>query len=160
MHIDLSKLLLLFIHMLVSFHPTPCSTTSSYLHLCTRDGPDQSSPQIGQFSGSSVQEGVSTTANQVLIKFHSDFSTSGFFELHYYGNTYCLWCRSLLVHQHNESKSYCEHHQIRGKKNLYFVPVYKVVIPFGPLILLMILFPCDCIIINDEWLLMLAFWLN
>lgn len=53
--------------------------------LC-RDGPDQASPQIGQFSGSSTQEGVSTTANQILIKFHSDFSTSGFFVLRYHGN--------------------------------------------------------------------------
>ncbi|MED6246055.1 CUB and sushi domain-containing protein 3, partial [Ataeniobius toweri] len=56
----------------------------SYLYLHIRDGPDQTSPQIGQFSGTSVQEGVSSTANHVLIKFHSDFSTSGFFELHYY----------------------------------------------------------------------------
>lgn len=56
-------------------------------HLCEllRDGPDQVSPQIGQFSGSAVQEGVPTTANQVLIKFHSDFSTSGFFVLRYHG---------------------------------------------------------------------------
>lgn len=57
----------------------------SVSHSLYRDGPDQASPQIGQFSGNSVQEGVSTTANQILIKFHSDFSTSGFFVLHYYG---------------------------------------------------------------------------
>ncbi|KAF3840051.1 hypothetical protein F7725_018768 [Dissostichus mawsoni] len=59
--------------------PLPFSSLS-----VARDGPDQASPQIGQFSGNSVQEGVSTTANQVLIKFHSDFSTSGFFVLKYY----------------------------------------------------------------------------
>uniref|UniRef100_A0A669CUG9 CUB and Sushi multiple domains 3 n=1 Tax=Oreochromis niloticus TaxID=8128 RepID=A0A669CUG9_ORENI len=60
------------------------NTEPIYDYITVWDGPDQSSPQIGQFSGSSVQEGVSTTANQVLIKFHSDFSTSGFFELHYF----------------------------------------------------------------------------
>ncbi|KAM8868855.1 CUB and sushi domain-containing protein 3-like isoform 4-T4 [Spinachia spinachia] len=60
------------------------NTEPIYDYITVWDGPDQASPQIGQFSGSSVQEGVSTTANQVLIKFHSDFSTSGFFVLHYY----------------------------------------------------------------------------
>ncbi|TKS81784.1 CUB and sushi domain-containing protein 3 [Collichthys lucidus] len=61
------------------------NTEPIYDYITVWDGPDQASPQIGQFSGNSVQEGVSTTANQVLIKFHSDFSTSGFFVLHYYG---------------------------------------------------------------------------
>uniref|UniRef100_A0A671XBC1 CUB and Sushi multiple domains 3 n=1 Tax=Sparus aurata TaxID=8175 RepID=A0A671XBC1_SPAAU len=60
------------------------NTEPIYDYITVWDGPDQGSPQIGQFSGSSVQEGVSTTANQILIKFHSDFSTSGFFVLHYY----------------------------------------------------------------------------
>uniref|UniRef100_A0A8D3D5H9 CUB and Sushi multiple domains 3a n=1 Tax=Scophthalmus maximus TaxID=52904 RepID=A0A8D3D5H9_SCOMX len=60
------------------------NTEPIYDYITVWDGPDQASPQIGQFSGSSVQEGVSTTANQILIKFHSDFSTSGFFVLHYY----------------------------------------------------------------------------
>ncbi|KAM7420375.1 hypothetical protein PAMA_014883 [Pampus argenteus] len=60
------------------------NTEPIYDYITVWDGPDQSSPQIGQFSGNSVQEGVSTTANQILIKFHSDFSTSGFFVLHYY----------------------------------------------------------------------------
>ncbi|XP_027868692.1 CUB and sushi domain-containing protein 3-like isoform X5 [Xiphophorus couchianus] len=60
------------------------NTEPIYDYITVWDGPDQTSPQIGQFSGTSLQEGVSTTANQVLIKFHSDFSTSGFFELHYY----------------------------------------------------------------------------
>ncbi|KAL0171305.1 hypothetical protein M9458_031616, partial [Cirrhinus mrigala] len=49
-----------------------------------RDGPDQTSPQIGQFSGSSPQEAVSSTSNHILLKFHSDFSTSGFFVLRYH----------------------------------------------------------------------------
>uniref|UniRef100_A0A8C5DPG5 CUB and sushi domain-containing protein 3-like n=1 Tax=Gouania willdenowi TaxID=441366 RepID=A0A8C5DPG5_GOUWI len=60
------------------------NTEPIYDYITVWDGPDQTSPQIGQFSGSSVQDGLSTTANQILIKFHSDFSTSGFFELHYY----------------------------------------------------------------------------
>uniref|UniRef100_A0A7N6FBD4 CUB and Sushi multiple domains 3a n=1 Tax=Anabas testudineus TaxID=64144 RepID=A0A7N6FBD4_ANATE len=60
------------------------NTEPIYDYITVWDGPDQASPQIGQFSGTSVQDGVSTTANQILIKFHSDFSTSGFFVLHYY----------------------------------------------------------------------------
>uniref|UniRef100_A0A8C2Z0K3 CUB and Sushi multiple domains 3 n=1 Tax=Cyclopterus lumpus TaxID=8103 RepID=A0A8C2Z0K3_CYCLU len=60
------------------------NTEPIYDYITVWDGPDQASPQIGQFSGNSGQDSVSTTANQVLIKFHSDFSTSGFFELHYY----------------------------------------------------------------------------
>ncbi|KAK5623177.1 CUB and sushi domain-containing protein 3 [Crenichthys baileyi] len=60
------------------------NTEPIYDYITVWDGPDQTSPQIGQFSGTSVQEGVSSTANHILIKFHSDFSTSGFFELHYY----------------------------------------------------------------------------
>uniref|UniRef100_H2TR21 CUB and Sushi multiple domains 3 n=1 Tax=Takifugu rubripes TaxID=31033 RepID=H2TR21_TAKRU len=60
------------------------NTEPIYDYITVWDGPDQASPQIGQFSGNSVQEGVPTTANQVLIKFHSDFSTSGFFVLHYH----------------------------------------------------------------------------
>uniref|UniRef100_A0A8C9Z9X6 CUB and Sushi multiple domains 3 n=1 Tax=Sander lucioperca TaxID=283035 RepID=A0A8C9Z9X6_SANLU len=58
------------------------NTEAIYDYITVWDGPDQASPQIGQFSGNSVQEGVSTTANQILIKFHSDFSTSGFFKIH------------------------------------------------------------------------------
>uniref|UniRef100_A0A668AKV0 CUB and Sushi multiple domains 3 n=1 Tax=Myripristis murdjan TaxID=586833 RepID=A0A668AKV0_9TELE len=60
------------------------NTEPIYDYITVWDGPDQASPQIGQFSGSSAQEGVSTTANQILIKFHSDFSTSGFFVLRYH----------------------------------------------------------------------------
>lgn len=50
-----------------------------------RDGPDQTSPQIGQFSGNTALESVYSTSNQILIKFHSDFTTSGFFVLSYHG---------------------------------------------------------------------------
>ncbi|XP_077382387.1 CUB and sushi domain-containing protein 3-like isoform X4 [Festucalex cinctus] len=68
----------------IYIHFSIINTEPIYDYITVWDGPDQTSPQIGQFSGSSVQEGVSTTANQILIKFHSDFSTSGFFVLNYY----------------------------------------------------------------------------
>uniref|UniRef100_A0A665U3Y9 CUB and Sushi multiple domains 3a n=1 Tax=Echeneis naucrates TaxID=173247 RepID=A0A665U3Y9_ECHNA len=68
----------------ISINFSVINTEPIYDYITVWDGPDQASPQIGQFSGNSVQEGVSTTANQILIKFHSDFSTSGFFVLHYY----------------------------------------------------------------------------
>lgn len=55
------------------------------LCLSYRDGPDQNSPQIGQFSGNTALESVYSTSNQILIKFHSDFTTSGFFVLSYHG---------------------------------------------------------------------------
>ena len=55
------------------------------LSLPCRDGPDQNSPQIGQFSGNTALESVYSTSNQILIKFHSDFTTSGFFVLSYHG---------------------------------------------------------------------------
>lgn len=55
------------------------------LFVFLRDGPDQTSPQIGQFSGNTALESVYSTSNQILIKFHSDFTTSGFFVLSYHG---------------------------------------------------------------------------
>lgn len=80
----------------ILYFSTPPYSYSTFLHRSTRDGPDQASPQIGLFSGTSVQDGVSTTANQILIKFHSDFSTSGFFVLHYYGKLGQLYKNTLL----------------------------------------------------------------
>ncbi|KAI4811495.1 hypothetical protein KUCAC02_014399, partial [Chaenocephalus aceratus] len=58
----------------ISINFSVINTEPIYDYITVWDGPDQASPQIGQFSGNSVQEGVSTTANQVLIKFHSDFT--------------------------------------------------------------------------------------
>lgn len=55
------------------------------LFFLSRDGPDQSSPQIGQFSGNTALESVYSTSNIILIKFHSDFSGAGFFVLSYHG---------------------------------------------------------------------------
>lgn len=63
----------------ISLSPLPA------LSLSNRDGPDQNSPQIGQFSGNTALESVYSTSNQILIKFHSDFTTSGFFVLSYHG---------------------------------------------------------------------------
>ncbi|XP_023831866.2 CUB and sushi domain-containing protein 3-like [Salvelinus sp. IW2-2015] len=56
---------------------TVLSTEPIYDYITVWDGPDQSSPQIGQFSGNTALESVYSTSNQILIKFHSDFSGSG-----------------------------------------------------------------------------------
>lgn len=50
-----------------------------------RDGPDQNSPQLGVFSGNTALETAFSSSNQVLLKFHSDFSTGGFFVLNFHG---------------------------------------------------------------------------
>ncbi|XP_061076047.1 LOW QUALITY PROTEIN: CUB and sushi domain-containing protein 3-like [Conger conger] len=63
---------------------TLLSTEPIYDYITVWDGPDQNSPQIGQFSGTAALEAVQSTSNQVLIKFHSDFSGSGFFVLCYH----------------------------------------------------------------------------
>ncbi|XP_050987326.1 CUB and sushi domain-containing protein 3 isoform X1 [Labeo rohita] len=63
---------------------TVLNTEPIYDYITIWDGPDQTSPQISQFSGSSPQEAVSSTSNHILLKFHSDFSTSGFFVLRYH----------------------------------------------------------------------------
>lgn len=76
------------------------------MFLRSRDGPDQSSPQIGQFSGNTALESVYSTSNIILIKFHSDFSGAGFFVLSYHGKTllcplgdiYCMLCISMPLH--------------------------------------------------------------
>lgn len=65
-----------FVYVLFVFH------SGAFYH---RDGPDQSSPQIGQFSGNTALESVYSTSNIILIKFHSDFSGAGFFVLSYHG---------------------------------------------------------------------------
>ncbi|MBN3314648.1 CSMD3 protein, partial [Atractosteus spatula] len=63
---------------------TVLQTEPIYDFITVWDGPDQNSPQIGQFSGNTALESVYTTSNQILIKFHSDFSGSGFFVLSYH----------------------------------------------------------------------------
>ncbi|KTG02859.1 hypothetical protein cypCar_00029462, partial [Cyprinus carpio] len=54
-------------------------------YIAVWDGPEQSYPQLGIFSGNTALESAYSTFNQVLIKFHSDFSTSGFFVLNFHG---------------------------------------------------------------------------
>uniref|UniRef100_A0A669CHK6 CUB and Sushi multiple domains 3 n=1 Tax=Oreochromis niloticus TaxID=8128 RepID=A0A669CHK6_ORENI len=63
---------------------TVLSTEPIYDYITVWDGPDQSSPQIGQFSGNTALESVYSTSNIILIKFHSDFSGAGFFVLSYH----------------------------------------------------------------------------
>ncbi|XP_010013864.1 PREDICTED: CUB and sushi domain-containing protein 3-like, partial [Nestor notabilis] len=63
---------------------TILQTEPIYDFITVWDGPDQISPQIGQFSGNTALESVYSTSNQILIKFHSDFTTSGFFVLSYH----------------------------------------------------------------------------
>lgn len=64
--------------------------TIVFLHLIfyvslPRDGPDHNSPQLGVFSGNTALETAYSSTNQVLLKFHSDFSTGGFFVLNFHG---------------------------------------------------------------------------
>uniref|UniRef100_A0A8C7JIZ3 CUB and Sushi multiple domains 1 n=1 Tax=Oncorhynchus kisutch TaxID=8019 RepID=A0A8C7JIZ3_ONCKI len=54
-------------------------------YIAVWDGPEQSYPQLGIFSGNTALESAYSSFNQVLIKFHSDFSTSGFFVLNFHG---------------------------------------------------------------------------
>ncbi|XP_061670636.1 CUB and sushi domain-containing protein 3 isoform X2 [Syngnathoides biaculeatus] len=63
---------------------TVLSTEPIYDYITVWDGPDQSSPQIGQFSGNTALESVYSTSNVILVKFHSDFSGAGFFVLSYH----------------------------------------------------------------------------
>ncbi|CAI9618554.1 unnamed protein product, partial [Staurois parvus] len=53
-------------------------------YIAVWDGIDQNSPQLGVFSGNTALETAYSSSNQVLIKFHSDFSTEGFFVLNFH----------------------------------------------------------------------------
>ncbi|XP_067832359.1 CUB and sushi domain-containing protein 3 [Heptranchias perlo] len=63
---------------------TVLQTEPIYDFITVWDGPDQTAPQIGQFSGNTALESVYSTSNQILIKFHSDFTTGGSFILSYH----------------------------------------------------------------------------
>ncbi|XP_059839979.1 CUB and sushi domain-containing protein 3 [Hypanus sabinus] len=63
---------------------TVLQTEPIYDFITVWDGPEQTAPQIGQFSGNTALESVYSTSNQILIKFHSDFTTGGFFILSYH----------------------------------------------------------------------------
>ncbi|XP_035867009.1 CUB and sushi domain-containing protein 1 [Phyllostomus discolor] len=53
-------------------------------YIAVWDGPDQSAPQLGVFSGNTALETARSSTNQVLLKFHSDFSNGGFFVLNFH----------------------------------------------------------------------------
>ncbi|XP_073075330.1 CUB and sushi domain-containing protein 1 isoform X2 [Manis javanica] len=53
-------------------------------YIAVWDGPDQTSPQLGVFSGNTALETAHSSTNQVLLKFHSDFSNGGFFVLNFH----------------------------------------------------------------------------
>ncbi|KAF4795427.1 hypothetical protein TURU_093432 [Turdus rufiventris] len=53
-------------------------------YIAVWDGPDHNSPQLGVFSGNTALETAYSSTNQVLLKFHSDFSTGGFFVLNFH----------------------------------------------------------------------------
>lgn len=51
----------------------------------SRDGADTSAPQLGVFSGNTALESAYSSSPNVMIRFHSDFSTGGFFILNFHG---------------------------------------------------------------------------
>uniref|UniRef100_A0A8C8DH19 CUB and Sushi multiple domains 1 n=1 Tax=Oryzias sinensis TaxID=183150 RepID=A0A8C8DH19_9TELE len=53
-------------------------------YIAVWDGPDTLSTQLGVFSGNTALESAYSTSPQVLIRFHSDFSTGGFFILNFH----------------------------------------------------------------------------
>ncbi|XP_054625925.1 CUB and sushi domain-containing protein 1-like isoform X1 [Dunckerocampus dactyliophorus] len=53
-------------------------------YIAVWDGPDGSSPQLGVFSGNTALESAYSSSSKVLIRFHSDFSTGGFFILNFH----------------------------------------------------------------------------
>ncbi|XP_053315605.1 CUB and sushi domain-containing protein 1 [Spea bombifrons] len=53
-------------------------------YIAVWDGADQNSPQLGVFSGNTALETAYSSSHQVLLKFHSDFSTGGFFVLNFH----------------------------------------------------------------------------
>ncbi|XP_047218456.1 CUB and sushi domain-containing protein 1-like [Girardinichthys multiradiatus] len=53
-------------------------------YIAVWDGPDASNPQLGVFSGNTALESAYSSTSKVLIRFHSDFSTGGFFILNFH----------------------------------------------------------------------------
>ncbi|XP_077568652.1 CUB and sushi domain-containing protein 1-like isoform X2 [Stigmatopora nigra] len=53
-------------------------------YIAVWDGPDTTSPQLGVFSGNTALESAHSSSSTVLIRFHSDFSTGGFFILNFH----------------------------------------------------------------------------
>uniref|UniRef100_A0A8B9MMI7 CUB and Sushi multiple domains 1 n=1 Tax=Accipiter nisus TaxID=211598 RepID=A0A8B9MMI7_9AVES len=73
-------------------------------YIAVWDGPDHNSPQLGVFSGNTALETAYSSTNQVLLKFHSDFSTGGFFVLNFHGQLSILNERLLVSLLHCNSK--------------------------------------------------------
>uniref|UniRef100_A0A8C9FBF7 CUB and Sushi multiple domains 2 n=1 Tax=Pavo cristatus TaxID=9049 RepID=A0A8C9FBF7_PAVCR len=48
------------------------------------DGPQQTAPQLGVFTGNSAKKSAQSSSNQVLVKFHSDAANGGIFAIYFY----------------------------------------------------------------------------
>uniref|UniRef100_A0A452HNN1 Uncharacterized protein n=1 Tax=Gopherus agassizii TaxID=38772 RepID=A0A452HNN1_9SAUR len=48
------------------------------------DGPQQTAPQLGMFTGNSVKKSAQSSSNQILMKFHSDATNGGIFAIYFY----------------------------------------------------------------------------
>uniref|UniRef100_A0A672UVJ0 CUB and Sushi multiple domains 2 n=1 Tax=Strigops habroptila TaxID=2489341 RepID=A0A672UVJ0_STRHB len=48
------------------------------------DGPQQTAPQLGVFTGNSAKKSAQSSSNQVLMKFHSDAANGGIFAIYFY----------------------------------------------------------------------------
>ncbi|XP_053254903.1 CUB and sushi domain-containing protein 2 isoform X3 [Podarcis raffonei] len=48
------------------------------------DGPQQTAPQLGVFTGNSAKKATQSSSNQILLKFYSDVANGGVFAIHYY----------------------------------------------------------------------------
>uniref|UniRef100_A0A8C6ZD32 CUB and Sushi multiple domains 2 n=1 Tax=Nothoprocta perdicaria TaxID=30464 RepID=A0A8C6ZD32_NOTPE len=53
------------------------------------DGPQQTAPQLGVFTGNSAKKSAQSSSNQVLMKFHSDAANGGIFAIYFYGLSCC-----------------------------------------------------------------------
>ncbi|XP_078449693.1 CUB and sushi domain-containing protein 3 isoform X2 [Lampetra fluviatilis] len=62
---------------------TVLQTEPVYDFITVWDGPDQRAPQLGLFSGNTAMESLYSTSDKILVKFHSDFSTSGLFIINF-----------------------------------------------------------------------------
>jgi hypothetical protein len=72
----------------VSINPPPCQ----YDYVEIRDGGDQTSELLGRFCGKTLPGSITSTGNQLFVKFHSDLSTSrkGFSASFFTGNMILL----------------------------------------------------------------------
>lgn len=65
-----------------------------------RDGPQQTSPQLGVFTRSMAKKTVHSSTNQVLLKFHHDAAMGGIFAIAFSGQ-----CGSLTWREGQASES-------------------------------------------------------